>query len=168
MRLPDIKKILYATDLSENARFAFGYAASLSARYNASITLLHVLEELTPTALMMVGDIIGETRWVSLKKEKEQQVIEAIRNRLVEFHQNVKCDFPECDFVIEDTIVTTGQPVEQILHHAEKTACDLVVMGSHGQGMLAEVMIGSTSRRVLRRCRKPVMVIRLPEDPDSE
>ena len=163
MKLPNITKILYATDLSENARYAFGYAVSLSARYNAPIIILHILEELSPTALMMVGDIIGETRWVSLKREKEEQVVDSIKERLDEFHQDVKCDYPGCEFVIEKTIVTTGQPVEQILHHAETTDCDLVVMGSHGQGMLAEVMIGSTSRRVLRRCRKPVMVIRLPE-----
>ena len=31
--LPDIKKILYATDLSESARYAFGYAASLADCY---------------------------------------------------------------------------------------------------------------------------------------
>ena len=37
---------------------------------------------------------------------------------------------------------------------------DLVVMGSRGLGMLANVMMGSTSRRVLRRCRKPVLVVR--------
>lgn len=168
MKLPNITKILYATDLSKNARYAFGFAASLSARYNAPITILHILEELSPTALMMVGDIIGETRWVSLKKEKEILVVETIKERLEEFHQDIQCDYPECAFVVEDTIVATGQPVEQILHYAENTDCDLVVMGSHGQGMLAEVMIGSTSRRVLRRCRKPVMVIRLPEESSPE
>ena len=168
MKLPNITKILYATDMSVNARYAFGYAASLSARYNAPITILHVLEELSPTALMMVGDIIGETRWTSLKKEKEELVVDSIKEQLEEFHQDVKCDYPECAFVVEENIVTTGQPVEQILQYAETTDCDLVVMGSHGQGMLAEVMIGSTSRRVLRRCLKPVMVIRLPEGSPPE
>ena len=41
--IPEINKILYATDLSENARFAFGFAASLANRYNAKVTILHVL-----------------------------------------------------------------------------------------------------------------------------
>jgi nucleotide-binding universal stress UspA family protein len=38
------------------------------------------------------------------------------------------------------------------------------VMGTHGHGTLADVMMGSTARRVLRRSRKPVLVVRLPEE----
>ncbi|MGD8721592.1 MAG: universal stress protein, partial [Desulfobacterales bacterium] len=48
--LPDIKIILYATDLSENARRAFGYAASLANRYGAKIIVLHVIEDFSPSA----------------------------------------------------------------------------------------------------------------------
>ncbi len=49
--LPDIKRILYATDLSENARHAFGYAASLANRYGAKIIVLHVIEDFSPAQL---------------------------------------------------------------------------------------------------------------------
>ena len=47
MEIPkvEIKKILYATDLSENARYAFAYAVSLADLYNATITIFHVLPE---------------------------------------------------------------------------------------------------------------------------
>ena len=41
----EVKKILYATDLSENARFAFAYAVSLADLYNAAITIIHLLPE---------------------------------------------------------------------------------------------------------------------------
>ena len=60
--------------------------------------------------------------------------------------------------------MSSGQPVDMIIRHAEKIDADLIVMGSRGQGMLADVTMGSTSRRVLRRCSRPVLVIRLPED----
>jgi len=46
MIIPEIKKILYATDLSANARYSFGYAASLAHRYGAGITIIHVLDDL--------------------------------------------------------------------------------------------------------------------------
>ena len=46
--LPNIKMILYATDLSESARHAFGYAASLADRYGAKIVILHVIEDFSP------------------------------------------------------------------------------------------------------------------------
>ncbi|MGD8676287.1 MAG: universal stress protein [Desulfobacterales bacterium] len=69
--IPEINKILYATDLSENARFAFGFAASLAKRYNAQITILHVLEELSPITMLLIDDIVGEKRLPSLRSEKE-------------------------------------------------------------------------------------------------
>ena len=52
--IPEIKNILYATDLSENARYAFGYAVSLANRCDAKITVLHVVEELSSFARSMV------------------------------------------------------------------------------------------------------------------
>ncbi len=39
----------------------------------------------------------------------------------------------------------------------------LVIMGSRGKGGLADVTMGSTSRRVLRRCKKPVLIVCPPE-----
>ncbi|RLF56739.1 MAG: universal stress protein, partial [Thermoplasmata archaeon] len=54
MMVPEIKKILYPTDLSKNARYAFSYAASMANHYGAGVTILHVLEEPSPVALGMV------------------------------------------------------------------------------------------------------------------
>ena len=63
----------------------------------------------------------------------------------------------------DDTIIVTGHPVDQIVHQAEEMDADLIVIGSHGRGGFADVTLGSTSRRVLRRCNKPVLIVRLPE-----
>jgi nucleotide-binding universal stress UspA family protein len=54
--------------------------------------------------------------------------------------------------------------VNQILKQAEQTGCDVIVMGTHGQGMFAEALLGSTARRVVHRSQTPVLVVRLPED----
>lgn len=162
MKIPAIEKILYPTDLSENARYAFSYAVSLAQQYDARITILHVLEELSPTALWMVGDIIGEKRWSALKSEKHDSVIEALRSRLQAFCDEVSEDVPDCPFVVEKTLVETGHPVDRIIELADTGSYDVIVMGSRGLGVLGDVMLGSTSRRVLRRCGKPVLVVRLP------
>ncbi len=159
---PEIKRILYATDLSDNARYAFGYAASLANRYGAGITSLHVLEELSPNALGLVGGMLGRERWEDLKKRNEEQVIRTIRDRIKSFCEEESGKMPACQFIVDDVIVEIGQPVDRIIRQAEKTHCDMVVMGSRGQGRLAEAVMGSTARRVLRRCKKPVLVVRLP------
>jgi len=165
--IPDIKKILYATDLSENARYAFGYAVNLANRHDAKITVLHVAEDLSSFAGSMVADIIGEKRLADIKLEKEKEIISDITARLEEFCKDVQREAPSCPFVVDNTIVVNGHPVDQIVHQAEEMEADLIVIGSHGRGGLADVTMGSTSRRVLRRCAMPVLVVRLQKDKDD-
>ena len=161
--IPDIKKILYTTDLSEHAKHAFGYAASLARRYDAKITIFHVLEQISESVSVQLASMMGQDRWDDLMKRNENEARSAITDRLGRFCKEMAAEMPGCPFVVESIVVESGQPVEQILKQVDKSGADIVVMGTHGQGGLAEVMLGSTARRVLRRCKKPVMVIRLPE-----
>jgi len=162
--IPEIKRILYTTDLSPNARFAFSYAASLANRYDAGVTIFHVLEDISPTADSLVINIIGKEKWTDLRKRNEQEVLNKIKSRLSKFCEDVQAELPACPFITENIIVKIGNPVEEILQEIENNSYDLVVMGAHGQSALADAVMGSTSRRVVRRCKKPVLVIRLPEE----
>ena len=176
MKLPKVKvnKILYATDLSENARYAFAYAVSLADLYNASITFVHVLPEVPSRLDKSVIGYISEERWEEIKSQNVEDAKEAIigkshehlaiRDALHQFSENVNQSREGEDFVTDDIIIVRGNPVEEILKHADESNCDLIVMGTHGQGTLADAMMGSTARRVLRRSAKPVLVIRLPEE----
>ena len=56
----DIKRILYATDLSDNSAYAFGYALDLAKKYNAEITILHVLDIMMGMSANMVGVYFNE------------------------------------------------------------------------------------------------------------
>jgi len=176
MDLPkvDVKKILYATDLSESARYAFAYAVSLADLYNAAITMIHVLPEVPDILDKNIIGYISADRWEEIKSQNVDEAREAligkrrdhlaIRDALHQFSQNVKESHAGSGFVTDDIVVVRGNPVEQILAQAEEKNCDLIVMGTHGHGTLADVMMGSTARRVLRRSTKPVLVVRLPEE----
>ena len=160
--IPEIKKILYATDLSENARYAFRYAISIANRYDAKITIIHVLEELPAGSTSLVSHIVGEDRWEELKEKNEQQVLDTIKIRVEKFCEEFDLNDSECQFNIEDIIVRIGHPANEILAHANEVPYDMVVLGTRGLGMFAEVMMGSTARQVVRRCNKPVLTIRMP------
>jgi nucleotide-binding universal stress UspA family protein len=59
----------------------------------------------------------------------------------------------------------TGFPWSEILNLEEKEAPSIIVIGSHGRSNIGEVFLGSVSERVIRKCKRPVMVIkREPED----
>ncbi len=162
--IPGIKKILMATDLSENARYAFGYAASLANRYDAGITVLHVIEDTPRSSHGLVIDIVGKEKWKALRQEGEKSILEKLKTRLEEFCEEISADSPACPFIADAMVVKIGNPVEEILKQVDSSECDLVVMGARGLGILAQAVMGSISRRVLRLCKKPVLVVRLPEE----
>ena len=172
----DVKKILYATDLSANARYAFAYAISLADLYNAAVTFIHVLPEVSDRLDKSIVGYISEERWEEIKSQNVEEAREAIigkrrdhlaiRDALHQFSENVKESREGEGFVTDDIIVVRGNPVEEILRYSEEKNCDLIVMGTHGQGTLADAMMGSTARRVLRRSPKPVLVVRLPGEDD--
>ena len=176
MDLPDvkIKKILYATDLSENARLAFAYAVSLTDLYGAGLTLLHVLPEIPELLDKNVIGYISAERWEEIKAQNVQEAREtligksrgrrAVKEVLRQFCKDTGADQKCADFVPDDIVVVRGHPVEQILKTAADKHCDLIVMGSHGYGALEDAMLGGTARRVLRRAKVPVLLVRLPEE----
>ncbi|MGD2095997.1 MAG: universal stress protein [Desulfobacterales bacterium] len=174
MNLPqvDVKKILYATDLSENARYAFAYAVSLANLYNAGITMIHVLPEVPAMLDQTVIGYISEERWQQIKSEQMDEAKEAligkrrehlaVKEALHQFSEDVKQAQAGDGFTTDDVIVQRGNPVEEIIKSAEECNCDLIVMGTHGHSTLEDVMLGSTARRVIRRSKVPVLVVRLP------
>ena len=163
MIIPEIKKILYATDLSENARYCFGYAASIANRYGASITILNVLE-IRKGYTYDLSSYLGAEKWEEIRKSHEEESISTIKTRLAKFCEDVAAEDDSCSFNADEIVVKRGNPAEEILRQAESDDYDMVIMGTHGRDPLADVMMGSTARRVLRRCKKPVLVVRLPED----
>ena len=169
----EVKKILYATDLSENARHAFAYAVSLANLYGAKISLLHVLPGVPEIVDSHVLGYISAKRWEKIKAKHFEEAREAltgkkkdrkaIREVLDQFSEDTKAVHEDQSFITEEIIVKRGHPVEEITKQAEKRNCDIIVMGTHGHGILEDAMIGSTAQRVIRRSKKPVLVVRLPE-----
>jgi nucleotide-binding universal stress UspA family protein len=165
-----IKKILYATDLSESAVHAFSYAVSLANMYGAGITILHVLAEFPGEEFIV--NMINRDTWEEIKNrhysEARDQLIGkkrghvAIKEVLEAFSEEAKADAKDQTFVTDETLIKTGAPAEIIVQTAKEQNCDLIVMGTHGHGTFADVFIGSTAKWVIRQSSIPVLVIRLP------
>jgi nucleotide-binding universal stress UspA family protein len=166
--IPKIKKILYATDLSENARFAFSYAASLADQYGAGITVLHVVELATATANLHVVSLLGEERWNAILRQNTQEILDTVKEKLDKFCEDMKAEDKTCRFIVDDIVVRQGYAVDEILSQAETVGYDVIVVGTHGHGILAGALMGSTARRVVRRSKTPVLVVRLPEEEDAQ
>ena len=172
--VPEIKKILFTTDLATSSRHALHYAAAVAAKHNAGLVILHVREEVSPSATSHLQGFLGEERWRQLTESQENQAQQiligkkregsVIREALGEFCDAAAAALTGCEFTTDEIVVASGNVVDEILATVESRGCDLVVMGHHVRGKLGEAFVGSTSRRVLRHCKVPVLMVRLPEE----
>ena len=175
MQLPkiEVKKILYATDLSESARYAFAYALSLANLYRSKLVMLHVLPE-DPDLDELVSGYVDSGQWQKIKEQHVQEAREAligkrregaiIREVLGEFYRQAGKNSATDAIDADEILVERGHPVEQIVRVAEEQDIDLIVMGRHGYGALKDALMGGVARGVLRNSPKPVLLVRLPKE----
>jgi len=157
--ISQIKKILYATDLSKNSSYAFLYAADMAKRNNATIIILHAIEPIPPYAEIYTG--ITD----KMKRKQEEETVEEIKKHLQEFCKKAEAQIgPPCVELVSKILISRGHAPEEILNAANKEGCDVIVVGTHGKGFLAHTFLGSVSSAVLNRTRKPVFIIPLPSE----
>jgi nucleotide-binding universal stress UspA family protein len=157
-----IKKILYATDLSKNAAYAFRFAVDLAKNHDAEIHLLHVVEKLPPSHEAFIGYYLAKQD-EGYRDKILAESIKRTKKKITAFRNRELADHPE---VINKNVkieVIEGYPVDEILKKAKKSDCDVIVMGTHGKGLVSHTLLGSVAERVLRRANKPVIVVPLPE-----
>jgi nucleotide-binding universal stress UspA family protein len=157
--IPQIKKILYATDLSKNSSYAFLFATDMARRHDARIIILHVIERIHPYAEVYTG--------ITYEMEQKQQgeTVENLKNHLQGFCKKAEAQIGSpCVELVSKILVPLGHPAETILNVANEEGCDVIVLGTHGKGFLAHTFLGSVSSAVLHRTRKPVFIIPLPSE----
>lgn len=136
---PVIKRILFATDFSSCAHHAEEYVAFLANAYEATVTILHVLEIYEGTYVTTVQD----------PNETQEQLDEIVR-RLTQPAGRVKHQ------------QRAGIPDTIICETAQEVRADLIVLGTHGRTGLRHVLLGSTAERVLTMAPCPVLTVRKP------
>jgi nucleotide-binding universal stress UspA family protein len=162
MMIPQIKKILYATDLSKNSVYAFRYATKMAEKYDAGIIILHVIEPIPSIAKHYMKVYVDESKWEEKIKYEQDLAIERIKKRLQEFCKQETQDAPQCLAQVSSILVLPGYPVEEILKAADEEDCSIIVLGTHGKGFLKQTFLGSVARSVLDRAKKPVFIVPLP------
>ena len=163
--IPEIKRILYATDLTKNSAYAFFYAADMAKRYNARIIILHSIERIRHMyddggVPFQLEELLKEA-----KKQERKTDVEEIKRRLQEFCKRTETQMGgPCVELVSKILVPLGHPVEEILKAADEESCDAIVLGTHGKGFLRQTFLGSVAGSVLERTRKPVFIIPLPSE----
>jgi nucleotide-binding universal stress UspA family protein len=160
----EIKKILYATDLSPNSAYALRLALNAASLYKAEIIILHVFDRPTIGYAPMLDIYIDGKQRQSLFNEHVEDIKDRIMKRLEKVYAKETKAHAAYEDIISSIEVVEGYPAETILNIADDLNCDMIIMGTHGKGILANTFLGSTAKRVLRRTRKPIFIIPLPKE----
>lgn len=142
-----IQNILVPTDFSEPADVALAYARELAEKFNGRIELLHVVA--TPVLYPMGSDASAITMAsvIADVEASARQSLEELRKKLA---------LPADRVTVRTSV---GTPVSEILAAITDDEIDLVVMGTHGRGMVEHLLLGSVAERVVRRSHVPVMTV---------
>ena len=160
---PDIKNILYATDLSPNSAYVLRFAMQSARLYHAEITILHVIENVPPGFVPILNTYIDDKGQQNLYEERVAEAKAAIEKRLKAVYDAKLDEHPDYGDIVKSIEVCEGFPAETILGMAVQLDCDMIIMGTHGKGIIGNTFLGSTAKRVLRRTRKPIYIIPLPK-----
>lgn len=141
-----IHDILVPTDFSDHAFRAFKHAVALARLYDATVHVLHVVESLpyvalTPTDRLSLGSMpLSEHRG---------------RSRLRAFlREGTAAEMPV------QSHLAYGDPAARIVHFADPSEVDLLVLSSHGSGSRSQVPLGQVAERVLGRVTGPLFLCR--------
>ncbi|MDZ7759033.1 MAG: universal stress protein [Desulfovermiculus sp.] len=163
--IPEIKKILYCTNLGPEASYVFRYALSQAQHYSAVIHILHVVEPMDSFARGLVEQYISPEKIDSIHEQSRKHVIDRIKKRVATFCERETCTLNEGNNLIHDISVLEGQPFETTLKTGQELPADLIVMGSHRRKYLASPgILGSTARKVVNASTIPVLTVYTPKD----
>jgi nucleotide-binding universal stress UspA family protein len=147
-----LKKILVATDFGEPSEAALAYGRELARSFGAQLTVLHVAENVAARAY-------GADGIVFVEPELQHDVDAAARKRVDALLSNEDRDVLRAAALVITSNVTAGTIVE----YAKSASVDLIVMGTHGRGAVAHLLMGSVAERVVRTAPCPVLTVRHPE-----
>lgn len=141
------KNILVPIDFSPGSEAAFIYAIKISEMFNSKIHLLHVIEPIVlPTTpgfpAINPADLITnlQNHYFEELKKLAQRIPENI-NRLIE--------------------VLPGKAGDVITYYAEKNNIDLICIATHGRKGFEHLIFGSTTEKVLRKAKCPVLALKM-------
>lgn len=135
-----MKTIVVATDGSPSAAAAVGFGVELAAEAGGTAHFVYVVPPVPARAFPMVS-VRHE-----LAPLDDAPLVGALR-------------YAATQAVPAEGKLLSGDPVDEIVAHADSLDADLIVVGARGRGTLTSALLGSTSRGVIGEARRPVLVV---------
>jgi nucleotide-binding universal stress UspA family protein len=143
-----LKTVLVPTDFSDASESALRYGKSMAEKFGASLHVVHVMEDLLAHA--WAAEV-----YVSSMPQLRDEIEKESRQRLGALLTDA-----ERKALRAETALLAGNPFLEIIRYAKAHDIDLIVMGTHGRGPIAHMLLGSVAEKVVRKSPCPVLTVR--------
>jgi nucleotide-binding universal stress UspA family protein len=137
------KRILVGTDFSIASRRALSYALAMSRRYGSEISVVHAIPP-EPRQPIPLDPLPGELNREQLQAREEMNALEN------------EIDFRDTHYKNE---IISGSAADVLVASIERDQPDLVILGTHGRGLVKRLALGSVAEEVLRLVSCPVLTV---------
>jgi nucleotide-binding universal stress UspA family protein len=151
-----MKKILIALDYNPSAQKIAETGYSLATSMNASVVLLHVMEETGYYSAYEYSPIMGFNNFSSTNTLLPDTQND-LRKGIVEFLDKSKEHLGGGTNI--QTLVKDGDASTTIVETATDLQADIIVIGSHSRSGLEKILMGSVAEKVLRHSSIPLFII---------
>ena len=142
-----LQDICVAVDFSDTSAAALTYAKALADAFGAKLHLLHVLVNWVPD-----GDFpVSPQFYVGLEESARKQL-----DLLLTAEERTK-------YQAKLSLISGLSEFVEIVRYARDNKIDLLVLGTHGRGAIAHMLMGSVAEKVVRKAPCPVLTVRHPE-----
>lgn len=144
-----MKKIIVAVDFSNATPGVLEMASGMAKAFGAELGLFHAVEpEPSYTAY---GFTPEEFPAMHIYQE---EAMRRARTKLDELVVQLKADLPNVSSKIAE-----GSPLHALLEHVKESDADLVVLGTHGHGVIASLLLGSVAEGMVRKATVPTLIV---------
>jgi len=139
-----LKKILWATDFSDESQEAFHSAEAFAKAFRSQLIALHVVPDFSPalydTAAVVKGELVRRLDFIKGDAQKKLDSMQKHRQSDLR------------------TVIKEGTAAKKIIETVEEEGVDLIVMGRRGLSAIEKLFIGSVANQVLRTSPVPVLL----------
>jgi len=144
-----MKTIIVAVDFSNATAGVLEMATRLAKSFGAGLQLFHVIEpEPSYTAYGFTPDEFPAMNAFQEEAKRRATI------KLAELLATVQVDVPTATSQIAE-----GSPLHALLEHVKVSDADFVIVGSHGHGVIASLLLGSVAEGLVRKATVPTLVI---------
>ncbi len=143
-----LKTVLVPTDFSDASESALRYGKAMAEAFGASLHVVHVMEDLLAHA--WAAEV-----YVASMPQLRDEIEKESRQRL-----GALLTDGERTELRAETALLAGNPFLEIIRYAKAHDVDLIVMGTHGRGPIAHMLLGSVAEKVVRKSPCPVLTVR--------